>query len=271
MIKSLIAIFSRINPVFEAVNRLHAYINSIYYANIQPDDLIKFKSILNQTTFIENVKLVRIGSSHDGGYVLANLFSGQQIVISLGIGNNSDFEMAISRYVSKVFCFDGSIKNLPQENWRLEFERKYVNKEVTKSSTSLTNILQGIRVNHLILKIDIEGAEWEVLESTLQSDLVRFDQIVGEFHGFTTNKSGQVGLNRKVQILEKLLENFEIINVHPNNWGSYRIIKGTPVPDVIELTFINKNLLNSKNFSKSSIFYSTQNSPCNPEKFEYYL
>jgi hypothetical protein len=214
---------------------------------------------------------VRVGSSHDGGYVLANLFSEQQSVISLGIGNNSDFEMAISKYVSKVFCFDGSIKDLPQQNLKLEFEKKHVKKVVSKSSTSLANILQGIEENHLILKIDIEGAEWEVLESTLQSDLMRFDQIVGEFHGFTENRSGQVGLKKKVQILEKLLENFEIINLHPNNWGSYRIIKGTPVPDVIEFTFINKNLLNSKNFSKSSKFYSTQNSPCNPEKFEYHL
>jgi len=271
IIKSLLTIFSRINLFFEAVDRLHTYINSIYYVNIKPDDLIKFKSILNRTIFIEGVTLVRVGSIHDGGYVLANLFSEKQIVISLGIGNNSDFEMAISRFVSKVFCFDGSIENLPQENCRLEFEKKHVNKKVTKSSTSLTNILQGIKVNHLILKIDIEGAEWEVLESTPQSDLLRFDQIVGEFHGFTANKSSQTDLKKKVQILEKLLKNFEIINVHPNNWGSYRIIKGTPVPDVIELTFINKNLLRSKNFSGSSIFNSTQNSPCNPEKFEYYL
>jgi len=269
--KILLATFSRINLIFEALNRLHAYANSIYYANIQPDDLIKFKSVLNQTIFIESVNLVRVGSSHDGGYVLAKLFSEQQSVISLGIGSNSDFEMAISKYVSKVFCFDGSIRDLPQQNLKLEFEKKHVKKVASKSSTSLANILQGIKENHLILKIDIEGAEWEVLESTPQSDLMRFDQIVGEFHGFTENRSGQVGLKKKVQILEKLLENFEIINLHPNNWGSYRIIKGTPVPDVIEFTFINKNLLNSKNFSKSSKFYSTQNSPCNPEKFEYHL
>ena len=219
-----------------------------------------------------NISWKRFGSPEDGGYLLKDEISKSDICISLGIGDNYSFDLDIAKYCNQVLMLDHTIAQPQPLSSNMSFKKIGIGTVELENFTTIEKIISKLPVgSDLILKIDIEGAEWEVLESTPQSDLVRFDQIVGEFHGFIANKSGQVGLKRKVHILEKLLENFAIINVHPNNWGSYRIIKGTPVPDVIELTFINKILLNSKNFSKSTKFYSIQNSPCNPEKFEYYL
>jgi hypothetical protein len=218
-----------------------------------------------------NFDLVRVGSAHDGGYVMMNPKSRSCNVISLGIADNMDFELELieKKLVSAIFCFDGSIEKLPSENDSIYFESKYIKVSKSENSLNLSQVLAKIDSDELILKIDIEGDEWDVLGSLSESELRRFSQIIGEFHGFASNLTDE-GILKMTSLLQRISGQFHLVNSHPNNWSQYRIIQGIPIPDVIEFTFIHRSLASENlrdEYSKDS--KSQLNSPCNPDKSEY--
>jgi hypothetical protein len=244
--------------------------------------LSRFKSLsrsqldeLYEQVSISKVKsefdLIRVGSANDGGYVMVNPISSSASVVSLGIADNMDFELELidKQLVSRIFCFDGSIDKLPAKNEAIQFEPKYIKVEKSKNSLTLSNILARIDGEQLILKIDIEGDEWDVLNSLSSAELSRFSQIIGEFHGLASDLSDQE-VRKKTAVLQRISLDFYLVNSHPNNWAQFRIIHGVAIPDVIELTYIKKSLFESH--SESTLIEnpkSTLNSPCNPSKPDY--
>ena len=61
-----------------------------------------------------------------------------------------------------------------------------------------------------------------------------------EFHGITDN-GWNCNYNDKVKCLKKLSKTHYIVHAHGNNYAP--VVKG--IPDVIELTYVNKNYFNS--------------------------
>jgi hypothetical protein len=61
-----------------------------------------------------------------------------------------------------------------------------------------------------------------------------------EFHGITNNM-WNCNYSDKIKCLEKLSKTHYIVHAHGNNCGSVR----NNIPDVIELTYVNKNYFNS--------------------------
>ena len=88
--------------------------------------------------------------------------------------------------------------------------------------------------------MDIEGGEYPWLLSIDSNKLNKIKQIVIEFHGITNNSWG-CNYNDKVKCLEKLSNTHYIIHAHGNNYGP--VVNN--IPDVIELTYVNKNYFNS--------------------------
>jgi uncharacterized Rossmann fold enzyme len=84
--------------------------------------------------------------------------------------------------------------------------------------------------------MDIEGGEYPWLLQIDETQLNKFKQIVIEFHGIT-NDSWGCNYNDKVKCLEKLLNTHYLIHAHGNNYGPVQ----NNIPDVIELTYVNKN------------------------------
>jgi len=66
-----------------------------------------------------------------------------------------------------------------------------------------------------VLKMDVEGAEWDSLDSTPQDILIQFDQIIIELHGIRILKD----LDIKIRVLQKLNENFYLHHIHGNNYA----------------------------------------------------
>ena len=60
-----------------------------------------------------NYDLTRIGSKGDGGYLLVNNFSENNLVISFGIGQNVDAELFFARQKINVIMFGGTIGKIP--------------------------------------------------------------------------------------------------------------------------------------------------------------
>jgi hypothetical protein len=84
----------------------------------------------------------------------------------------------------------------------------------------------------VVLKMDVEGAEWRSLLRAPASLLRRIDQLAVEFHGIDDPLFRDVIL--------RLKEHFYVVNVHYNN---YRCQRAGPFPaDTYEVLFVNKRI-----------------------------
>jgi len=216
-----------------------------------------------------NYSLVRFGDNKDGGYLLADCIKEFSQVFSIGVGDNTSFDEAISEIVMSVFMIDHSVDIYPKRP-NITFIKKKLVPNVTDSSLeiSLSELCGELdNSNPTILKMDIEGSEWAILESTEQAILQKFDQIVIEFHGFLDKaKQGQLHIIRTV--LVKLLQDFEVVNTHANNYSQHQIFLNYPVVDVIEVSFLRRDLCELTNTSSES---NTRNFPNNPNRYEVFL
>lgn len=205
-------------------------------------------------------QLVRIGSQNDGGYLVVNNFSETDTLVSLGIGDNLDFERDISIHVGKILAFDHTVDLVTPGISNLTFFKVGVKAKPTLGFTSLSKIIEeNVLTGDLILKIDIEGWEWEVLESLSSSELLMFKQIIGEFHDFHLTHNFEL-IER---VVSNLAENFIVTNSHANNWGAYQIIQRVAVPDVVEISWLRKDCLKSIRIDNHTRIENL-NSPNNP-------
>jgi FkbM family methyltransferase len=161
-----------------------------------------------------------LGSIYGGFYVHPTILKPQDLVVSIGIGKDISFDLAlINKYNLRVYAFDPTPKSLEWlKSQSLPSTFQYadygldatVNGEVTfylpkderavSASTKMSDVMneaQAIKVQmrtfdniilnlpskHIaILKMDIEGSEYEVLETLFKDPEVQIDQILVEFH-----------------------------------------------------------------------------------------
>ena len=212
-------------------------------------------------------KLVRVGPNEDGGYVIADGFD-YDLFISCGIANDIRFEEAFLQ-VYKIRCvaFDGTIQSFPPQMNNIE----WVNKNIGYSNTAkTTNLKEYIKNNkRIFLKMDIEGSEFNWLESMTEIELENLSQIVIEVHW-------PFDIYR-MNMLNKLNKTHYIIHLHGNNYcdrdipqhmPSGRTYDGTvtienketgtiTLPEVFEITYINKNLCDNSLVEKAQIEFPT--------------
>lgn len=187
-------------------------------------------------------KKIRCGTHADGGYVFAELDGEYDCYISAGISNEESFSRDfINKYnmdQHNSFGFDGTIDNYPYHYTnKICFYKKNINNFNDDNNTNLSFLTD--KYHNIFLKMDIEGGEYPWLLQIDETQLNRFKQIVIEFHGITNNGWG-CDYNDKVKCLEKLSKTHYIVHAHGNNHGPVL----NNIPDVIELTYVNKNYFN---------------------------
>ena len=190
-------------------------------------------------------EFTRFGSQGDGGYVLTDDLAPSDVLFSIGVGDNVSFDQDCEQKVSKVILVDHTVPKFIVPIGRFEMIRKpLVPDRLSKSGISISQMLNQYReANDYILKMDIEGAEWEILEEVAQDEIVKFRQIVIEFHGL--NDLSEIGkIESRIAILERLLLTHTPVVLHANNQGTYRLIGDKIVPDVIEVTLLRKSSYN---------------------------
>jgi hypothetical protein len=133
------------------------------------------------------------------------------------------------------FGFDGTIRNYPYHyTKKISFIQKNINFFNDDNNTNLSFLIN--KHDNIFLKIDIEGGEYPWLLQIDENELNKFKQIVIEFHGITDDGWNST-YNNKIKCLEKLLRTHYIVHAHGNNHGP--VINN--IPDVIELSYVNKN------------------------------
>ena len=190
------------------------------------------------TTFQTNYSLIRLGPPEDGGYVIADGLE-YDLFISVGIANDIRFEESfLDMNNVKCFAFDGTISSFPAHRNPMEWIQKNIDSVNTDKTTNLKEYLE--KGQRIFLKMDIEGSEFNWLDSMTTKDLQRCSQIVLEVHWpFDIYRMNQ---------LKKLKETHYIIHLHGNNNGQIitiqpSFLKEIQLPEVFEITYINKNLV----------------------------
>ena len=111
--------------------------------------------------------------------------------------------------------------------WDGSFVGKGQDGRDNKNEISIKNILKN--QSNIILKIDIEGDEYKILEH-VNKEFLKINLFIIEFHNIHKN------LNKIKNFIKKT--KFKIIHIHGNNYGG---INKNNDPKVVEMTFINSN------------------------------
>ena len=255
-------------PAARATYRLvHLYSGLI---GVNDDDVAQIKrglALLEPQSIIDFQK-VRVGAEFDGGYVMLNDFTGISGALSLGIGWDMTWDLAIAEKGIPVLQFDNTIDSSPATHNLCRFEKRkivassYPNPDESEISIGGILVENNIRANEdLLLKIDIEGAEWDVFSAVDEAVLGHFRQIVCEFHGFY--RIGQSAWRRRAfRAFEKLAETHAVVHVHGNNYQPVVHFRGLVIPEVLEVTFARRK--DYRTVESRDVFPTELDRPNNP-------
>ena len=178
------------------------------------------------------------GNQYGGFFVHPNNLNHESIVYSLGIGTDISFDKSIiNRFNCKIYAFDPTPKsidwvkkNVKEDNFKMhnfgisdKTENRifylpknddYVSGSIKKIKTvdhnkhidlnfkSVKEVMKQNGHNSInLLKMDIEGSEYDVLENILE-EKIHIDQLVVEFHPHLIKK----GKKLTAEIFNKMNE-----------------------------------------------------------------
>jgi len=198
--------------------------------------------ILDLLTVYQYDDKIRLGANTDGGYVIGNIMNvNYDCYLSCGVADEESFSRDfINKYnmnANNSFAFDGSIEKYPTRfTDKITFFKKYISNLNDENNTTMEDII--LKHNNIFMKMDIEGGEYPWFEYIDTSLLNRFSQLVIEFHDINETKH----IDHLKNILTKLNTYHYIIHAHGNTCCPTT----NNIPNVIELTFINKKYFSIK-------------------------
>jgi hypothetical protein len=195
-----------------------------------------------QPVALANCQLERFGEIHDGGYLMcANLLGAAQAGYSYGISGYDGWGCDISRKLQiplhQYDCFDATRPACPGGNTL--FHEECVGPRTATEERRLFDTIanqfakNGDAGKRIVMKIDVEGAEWDSFLFAPDSVLQQIDQIAVEFHGVQDQKYQSV--------VARLKQFFHVAHVHFNNASCVPGLE--PFPSwAYEVLFVSKRL-----------------------------
>jgi hypothetical protein len=191
--------------------------------------------------------LIRIGGEGDGGYLVPNDLDGIEYCFSPGVSTVSDFENSLADLNIKSFLADYSVDRPPLARPEIIFDKRFLgasNREPYMTLGSWKDKYLKDYRGDLLLQMDIEGFEYEVILNTPDELLNQFRILVVEFHDME-RLFDRFCFPLLRSCFEKILQFFDVVHIHPNNY--YRSVKrkGIEIPLLMEFTFLNKRRVTS--------------------------
>ena len=233
-------------------------------------------------SFLDTIKIydtpytrIRYGVNADGGYVaLKEISESCELLYSYGVSYDISFEIDFFQKNphSKVRLFDHTIIEIPEMPTDFVFLSEGISSEKSDKLNTLKNhlsLFEDTNVKNKILKMDIEWNEWEVFEKMDDDTLSSFDQILCEFHltpvsykdnhtpYFTEyhesvyNKINKILYDRYAKILTRIQNFYYIYHVHANNSLPAINFNGESVPQLLEVSMVNKKHVKEPHLSDS--------------------
>lgn len=146
---------------------------------------------------------------------------------------------------ASIFQYDHTVEHPPSNHPSFHFNRVGITHDDAldprlKHLDTLTFDNGHSDRRDLLLKIDIEGAEWDVLDALGGDTFGQFKQILAEFHAFEFLDRDSFR-ERARRVFLKLNQTHQVINVHGNNFAGVRLVEGVALCDVYELTYVRRS------------------------------
>jgi FkbM family methyltransferase len=189
--------------------------------------------------------LQRYGGSRDGAYILdKSLVDQANTVYSLGVGPNDSwiaFDHEMANAGKKVFLYDGSVPSFWSNRPEFKFFSEYI------SSKNLSKFISDNgheNETEMLLKMDIEGAEYDTILNSDEKLFNHFNQVAIEIHDLlfanmeAESASNDSAFSEKINLLDLLNKHYNLVHIHGNNCSPR---KGYGIAEVLELTYIRKD------------------------------
>ena len=208
--------------------------------------------------------LLRIGPKKDGGYVIdKRIINRTKILVTCGLNDDWEFERDYIKYnnETRVLAFDHTIdKNFWVKRFKkdiiafiklkklklnkiidifkyIDYKtffnnknthilKKIVSKKKSNKQITINEILKDL--NNVLLKVDIEGDEYQILKE-INKNTKKLNLLIIEFHKVSQN----------LEKIKKFIKSskLKLIHIHGNN---YTVLENKNMPRVLELTLKNK-------------------------------
>lgn len=208
---------------------------------------------------------IRLGNKNgDGGYIFPKNIN-IEALLSYGVGNDISFEIDFTNTFNKQsYCFDHTIETPPPLIDNVFYFKEGVASNKTNDCDTISSHIERLMLlnKHIAIKMDIEGHEYNVIKDM---SLTNIDVIVIEMHAIHSFEYNTCIINNDV--FERLHEHYICFHIHGNNYCG---VNYNGVPNVIELTLINKSII--KSFAKDiGCFPTPLDAPNNINNSDYPL
>jgi hypothetical protein len=174
---------------------------------------------------------IRVGNPDgDGGYVFP-IGVRVDALLSYGVGGDVSFEEGFKgRFSKPVACFDHTVNSIPSEDKDIQFFQE----GVSNTSSGMLGTIEshvkklGWAGIPIALKMDVEGAEWDVLDDISRQSEVKI--LVIELHDLCREMRPS---------LIRLHDSFFCIHVHGNNYCGVSTYDKV-YPNTVEAVFIRR-------------------------------
>ena len=223
----------------------------------------------------EEHEFVRVGRPNDGGYIMLDIFgaSTDKVAYSFGIADDVSWDSDMADRGYSIYMYDHTIDELPCSRDEFHFFRKGISdtaypKDELETLGNLIKINGHDKCKEMILKMDVEGAEYGFINNTKSDIFDKFEQIVMEFHDLLSDEEREA----RIKALDKLLITHVPVHIHANNLGDVLFLDDEAFADCIEVTYINRKRHGEFSVAEGSVPYiKGLDEPCWREKEEVIL
>jgi len=175
---------------------------------------------------LTNCRLERFGEAHDGGYLMCgDLLRDVQSAYSYGIAGydkwGCDISTRLKVRLHQYDCFNTTQPACPggETVFHAECVGGVVKTEEGRFFDTIKNQLakNADGAKRIVMKMDVEGAEWDSFRDAPDEALNQIDQLAVEFHWVQDGNHRWVHDEKYLAVVQRLKALFHIAHIHFNN------------------------------------------------------
>lgn len=208
-------------------------------------DYIESLARIWQLKKIRGFDFIRVGNLNDGGYIMIDDPRANKIAYSFGINQDVSWDNDMANLGYQIFMYDMTIEDLPYHRPEFHFFKQGIGYK--KDPEQMLDTLEHfIKINghenqkNMILKMDVEGAEWDFLEQVSTETLEQFDQLIFEFHWMLHSEDFEK-YAKVITLLQKINKTHQLVHLHAHNASTAIKYKDDFYPDIMEATYAKKD------------------------------
>ncbi|RVK62323.1 hypothetical protein CN155_01655 [Sinorhizobium meliloti] len=222
-------------------------------------------SLMRPEDVVDAGPFVRIGKQNDGGYIMYEPGLAGLVAYSFGINDDVSWDADMAKRGFDVYMYDHTIEALPYEDSKFNWLKQGI--LGTGETPELKTLEHFLRMNDhfdrsdMVLKIDVEGYEWDVFAEVSDEVISKFQQIVVEYHWFDHVQNQEL-VTKMQKGLSRLHRLFAPVHVHANNYCDVAVIGNVPIAPVLEITYLRRSSFRTVTSTKT--FPTAMDQPNNP-------